>query len=112
MQDDGERISTYDMSYECQDLQSIANDDSFPLKERDEAAEQLEQLAEDGDAYAQYIIGTAYRDGRTADTGHSQSAKAVGTRSRAGLRCGAVRLGKCIFPMMQMCTILPRASIG
>ena len=63
MQDDGEQISAYDMSYECQDLQSVANDDLFPLKERDEAAEQLEQLAEDGDAYAQYIIGTAYRDG-------------------------------------------------
>ena len=63
MQDDGEQISTYAMSYECQDLQSMANDDSFPLEERDEAAEQLEQLAEDGDAYAQYIIGTAYRDG-------------------------------------------------
>lgn len=63
MQDDGEQISTYGMSYACQDLQSIANDDSFPLEERDEAAEQLEQLAEDGDTYAQYIIGTAYRDG-------------------------------------------------
>ena len=63
MQDDGERISAYDMSYECQDLQGVANDESFPLAERDEAAEQLEQLAEDGDAYAQYIIGTAYRDG-------------------------------------------------
>ena len=63
MQDDGEQISTYAMSYECQDLQSVANDESFPLAERDEAAEQLEQLAEDGDAYAQYIIGTAYRDG-------------------------------------------------
>ena len=63
MQDDGKQISAYDMSYECQDLQSVANDDSFPLAERDEAAEQLEQLAEDGDAYAQYIIGTAYRDG-------------------------------------------------
>ena len=63
MQDDGEQISTYGMSYECQDLQSVANDDRFPLEERDEAAEQLEQLAEDGDAYAQYVIGTAYRDG-------------------------------------------------
>ena len=63
MQDDGEQISTYGMSYACQDLQSVANDDRFPLEERDEAAEQLEQLAEDGDAYAQYIIGTAYRDG-------------------------------------------------
>ena len=63
MQDDGEQISTYDMSYGCQALQSVANDESFPLAERDEAAEQLEQLAEDGDAYAQYVIGTAYRDG-------------------------------------------------
>ena len=63
MQDDGEQISTYDMSYECQELQSIANDVDLPLEERDEAAEQLEQLAENGDAHAQYIIGTAYRDG-------------------------------------------------
>ena len=63
MQDDGEQISTYDMSYECQDLQSAANDERFSLAERDEAAEQLEQLAESGDAHAQYIIGTAYRDG-------------------------------------------------
>ena len=63
MQDDGEQISTYGMSYECQDLQSVANDESYPLEERDEAAEQMEQLADAGDAYAQYIIGTAYRDG-------------------------------------------------
>ena len=63
MQDDGEQISTYAMSYECQDLQSVANDESYPLEERDEAAEQLEQLADAGDTHAQYIIGTAYRDG-------------------------------------------------
>ncbi len=63
MQDDGEQISVYDMSYACQDLQGVANDESYTLVERDEAAEQFEQLAEDGDAYAQYIIGTAYCDG-------------------------------------------------
>lgn len=63
MQDDGEQISTYAMSYECQDLQSVANDESYPLEERDEAAEQLEQLADAGDVHAQYIIGMAYRDG-------------------------------------------------
>ena len=63
LQDGGEQISTYAMSYECQNLQSVANDESFPLVERDEAAEQLEQLADAGDAHAQYIIGTAYRDG-------------------------------------------------
>mgnify|MGYP004559038469 CR=1 FL=1 len=51
------------MSYECQELQSVANDDSYSLEERDEAAEQLEKLAGTGDAHAQHIIGTAYRDG-------------------------------------------------
>ena len=63
MQDDGEQISTYAMSYKCQNLPSVANDDRFSLAERDEAAEQLERLADAGDAYAQYIIGMAYRDG-------------------------------------------------
>ena len=63
MQDNGEPISTYDMSYECQELQNVANDVDLPLEERDKAAERLEQLAEAGDAHAQYIIGTAYRDG-------------------------------------------------
>ena len=63
MQDDGEQISTYGMSYECQELQNAANDVDLSLEERDEAAEQLEQLAGSGDAHAQYIVGTAYRDG-------------------------------------------------
>ena len=63
MQDAGEQISTYDMSYECQELQNTANDVDLPLEERDEAADQLEQLADTGDAHAQYIIGTAHRDG-------------------------------------------------
>ena len=63
MQDDGEQVNTYDMSYECQKLQSIANNVDLTLEERDEAAEQLEQLADTGDAHAQHIIGAAYRDG-------------------------------------------------
>ena len=63
MQDDGEQVNTYDMRYECQKLQSIANNVDLTLEERDEAAEQLEQLADTGDAHAQHIIGAAYRDG-------------------------------------------------
>ena len=51
------------MSYECQELQNAANDVDLTLEERDEAAEQLEQLANAGDAHAQYIIDIAYRDG-------------------------------------------------
>ena len=94
MQDDGEQISTYGMSYECQDLQSVANDDRFPLEERDEAAEQLEQLAEDGDAYAQYIIGTAYRDGGLLIPDTAKAQKLLERAAEQGLDAAQYALGK------------------
>ena len=94
MQDDGEQISTYAMSYKCQDLQSVANDESFPLAERDEAAEQLEQLAEDGDAYAQYIIGTAYRDGGLLIPDTAKAQKLLERAAEQGLDAAQYALGK------------------
>ena len=94
MQDDGEQISTYAMSYECQDLQSAANDDRFPLEERDEAAEQLEQLAEDGDAYAQYIIGTAYRDGGLLIPDTAKAQKLLERAAEQDLDVAQYALGK------------------
>ena len=94
MQDDGEQISTYGMSYECQDLQSVANDDRFPLAERDEAAEQLEQLAEDGDTYAQYIIGTAYRDGGLLIPDTAKAQKLLERAAEQGLDAAQYALGK------------------
>ena len=94
MQDDGEQISAYDMSYECQDLQSVANDESYPLEERDEAAEQLEQLAEDGDAYAQYIIGTAYRDGGLLIPDMAKAQKLLERAAEQDLDAAQYALGK------------------
>ena len=94
MQDDGEQISTYGMSYECQDLQGVANDDRFPLEERDEAAEQLEQLAEDGDAYAQYIIGTAYRDGGLLIPDTAKAQKLLERAAEQDLDAAQYALGK------------------
>ena len=94
MQNDGEQISTYAMSYECQDLQSVANDESFPLVERDEAAEQLEQLAEDGDAYAQYIIGTAYRDGGLLIPDTAKAQKLLERAAEQDLDAAQYALGK------------------
>ena len=94
MQDDGEQISTYAMSYECQDLQSVANDDSFPLAERDEAAEQLEQLADTGDAYAQYIIGTAYCDGGLLIPDTAKAQKLLERAAEQDLDAAQYALGK------------------
>ena len=94
MQDNGEQISAYAMSYECQDLQSVANDDRFPLEERDEAAEQLEQLADTGDAYAQYIIGTAYRDGGLLIPDTAKAQKLLERAAEQGLDAAQYALGK------------------
>ena len=94
MQDDGEQISVYDMSYACQDLQGVSNDESFPLAERDEAAEQLEQLAEDGDAYAQYIIGTAYRDGGLLIPDTAKAQKLLERAAEQDLDVAQYALGK------------------
>lgn len=94
MQDDSEQINTYDMSYACLDLQSVANDESYPLEERDEAAEQLEQLAEDGDAYAQYIIGTAYRDGGLLIPDTAKAQKLLERAAEQDLDAAQYALGK------------------
>ena len=94
MQDDGEQIGTYAMSYECQDLQSMANDESFPLEERDEAAEQLERLADVGDAYAQYIIGTAYRDGGLLIPDTAKAQKLLERAAEQDLDAAQYALGK------------------
>ena len=94
MQDDGEQISTYAMSYECQDLQSVANDESFPLAERDEAVEQLEQLADTGDAHAQYIIGTAYRDGGLLIPDTAKAQKLLERAAEQDLDAAQYALGK------------------
>ena len=94
MQDDGEQISAYAMSYACQDLQSVANDESFPLVERDEAAEQLERLADAGDAYAQYIIGTAYRDGGLLIPDTAKAQKLLERAAEQDLDAAQYALGK------------------
>ena len=94
MQDDGEQISAYDMSYECQDLQNVANDESFLLEERDEAAEQLGRLADAGDAYAQYIIGTAYRDGGLLIPDTAKAQKFLECAAEQGLDAAQYALGK------------------
>ena len=51
------------MSYDCWELRKIIADESTPLEERDKAAEELEQIARQGDPHAQYLMGLLYRDG-------------------------------------------------
>ena len=47
----------------CGRIWSVACDDSLPLDLRDEGVERLRVQAEDGDPYAQLLLGRLYRDG-------------------------------------------------
>lgn len=50
-------------TYACWELRQIIQNEAIPLADRDQAAEELEHLAEQGDAHAQYLMGQLYRDG-------------------------------------------------
>lgn len=41
----------------------VTQDDTAPMEDRDEAAAQLMDIAENGDPDAQYLTGRLYRDG-------------------------------------------------
>ena len=58
-----EQIDDRDISYDCWELRRIIHDEEVPLEERDAAAAELEQLANEDDPHAQYIMGLLYRDG-------------------------------------------------
>lgn len=47
----------------CWELRQIIQDGTLSLADRDGVVEELERLAERGDAHAQYLMGQLYRDG-------------------------------------------------
>ena len=60
---DAEQNATYSIPYPVSAWYGVATDETLPLEDRDEAAKQLEMLADGGDRYAQYLTGILYRDG-------------------------------------------------
>lgn len=61
-QEDESEISK-EMSFDYWTLRDIIRDDTLPMAERDDAVSQMEQLAQSGDMYAQYLMGKLWRDG-------------------------------------------------
>mgnify|MGYP002511642363 FL=1 len=58
-----EAADSSDLSYDCQELWMVTQDDTAPMADRDEAAAQLIRKAESGDPDARYLVGRLYRDG-------------------------------------------------
>ena len=63
LSENDEPEQTQNESYTCWELRQIIRDESLPLADRDQAAEELERLAKRGDAHAQFLMGQLYRDG-------------------------------------------------
>ena len=63
MQQEDEQLDDRNMSYDCWELRQIIYDKNTPLEERDNAIEELKQIADQGDPHAQYLVGLLYRDG-------------------------------------------------
>ena len=50
-------------SYDYWTLRDIIRDESLTMEERSDAVSELNQIAESGDIYAQYLVGKLWRDG-------------------------------------------------
>ena len=59
--DESEQVQSE--SSACWELRHIIRAAPFPLKDQNDAAEELERLAEQSDLHAQYLMGLLYRDG-------------------------------------------------
>jgi hypothetical protein len=58
-----EQIDDRNLSYDCWAFRENIENDDLTLEDRDEDIESMEQLAQAGDAYAQYFLGKQFRDG-------------------------------------------------
>ena len=58
-----EQLDDGKLSFACWELAQLLRDGRYPLELRDQWAGRLEAMAEQGDAYAQYLMGRLCRDG-------------------------------------------------
>lgn len=94
MEERGEWVDNWEVSYECLRLRARIEDNKLPLAQRDEAAEDLEQLAEYGDVHAQYFLGLLYRDGGLLLPDANQAAYWLELAAKRDLPAAQYALGK------------------
>lgn len=90
----GEWVDNLEVSYECLRLRARIEDNKLPLDQRDEAAEDLERLAEYGDVHAQYFLGLLYRDGGLLLPDAEQAAHWLELAAKRNLSEAQYALGK------------------
>ena len=63
MEDGGGWVDDRELTWVCWEPRGTIENEELPLAERDAAVAKMEQLAQTGDAHAQYFLGLLYRDG-------------------------------------------------
>ena len=94
MEERGEWVDNWEVSYECLRLRARIEDSKLPLDQRDEAVEDLERLAEYGDVHAQYFLGLLYRDGGLLLPDAEQAAYWLELAAKRDLPAAQYALGK------------------
>ena len=94
MEERGEWVENWEVSYECLRLRTRIEDNKLPLDQRDEAAEDLERLAEYGDVHAQYFLGLLYRDGGLLLPDTEQAVRWLELAAKRNLPAAQYALGK------------------
>lgn len=94
LEERGEWVDNREVSYECLRLRARIEDRKLPLAQRDEAAEDLERLAEYGDVHAQYFLGLLYRDGGLLLPDAEQAAHWLELAAKRNLPAAQYALGK------------------
>ena len=94
MEEQGEWVENWEVSYDCLRLRARIEDSKLPLDQRDEAAEDLERLAEYGDVHAQYFLGLLYRDGGLLLPDAEQAAHWLELAAKRNLPAAQYALGK------------------
>lgn len=94
MEERGEWVDNWEISYECLRLRARIEDNKLPLAQRDEAAKDLEQLAEYGDVHAQYFLGLLYRGGGLLLPDAEQATHWLALAARRDLPAAQYALGK------------------
>ena len=94
MEERGEWVDNWEVSYECLRLRARIEDRKLPLVQRDEAVKDLERLAEYGDDHAQYFLGLLYRDGGLLLPNAEQAAHWLELAAKQNLPAAQYALGK------------------
>ena len=96
----------------CLELWRIIRNEDISLDYRDRAVEKLEQVAERGDAYAQYRMGQLYRDGPLLIPDNHKAKHWLSQAAIQGLPEAHMPLASCFSPMIGRCGTRTRAYAG